>query len=176
MAVWSETLHLTVKKNRLVSPVACCVCLFHVSSIWNNQWRHVITASSPLSLAASFIPAVLRCQAWERSRAAVEQSPGRRATRPRRHAGCHAAPGHRWRIGRRRRRGRWNQTLSRYLPALWLQLGFLRPCSGLQERLGERGQPGRPCLGPKLHHAAGQRRAQVCRCASATQRSFQLQR
>ena len=113
-----------------------------------------------------------------------EQSPGLRAKRPIRHAGRHAAPGHWWRIGwgigwgiewRIGWRWRWNQTPSRN-PPLRLQPGFIRLRQGVQRQLGEPGQPRHPCLGPTLHHAAGQRRAQVCRCASTTQRSVQLQR
>lgn len=112
----------------------------------------------------------------------LDQRPtGPRAAGLIRDARCHVAPEYGRRFRRRRRR---NQTVNGHLQVFQLQRqlggqlqsGPPRAQQSLQERLGELGRVGRARLGPQLHHAAGQRRAQVRRCSPAAERRFQLQR
>lgn len=146
-------------------------------TVMSHYCTWLFTGLSIFSLCGVFhIPVGLLCLVWERSWTEGYPAPGLRASGPSRHARCHATPKCWWRIRRWRWRWQWNQTLSRYFPILQLQHGFSRACQGLQEWFGELGHPRYPQLRPKLHHAAGQRCAQVCWRASPTQRGVQLQR
>lgn len=129
------------------------------------------------SYVSFFIPFLMQCWACERSWTTKPQVPGPRAARHTQHARCHVAPEFRRRFWRgQQQQWWWDQTSSGHLPTLQLQLRQLGAGQGLQELLHHHRRLRCSRLRPELHYAASQWRAQVCWCAAAAERCFQLQR